>query len=78
MPSHPLANFEIQKYYQNEPIFSNVYSRNNSAKIRDGAYVKNTDKCKWIRTHRIALHVSGENVTYFDSFEIEYIPKEIK
>ena len=46
MPSHPLANFEIQKYYQNELIFSNVYSRNNSAKIRHGAYVKNTDKCK--------------------------------
>ena len=37
MPSHPLANFEIQKYYQNKPIFSNVYSRNNSAKIRGGA-----------------------------------------
>ena len=77
MPSYPLANFEIQKYYQNELIFSNVYSRNNSAKIRHGAYVKNTDKCKWIRTHWIALYVSGETVTYFDSFEIEYIPKEI-
>ena len=27
MPPHPLTNFEIQKYYQNEPIFNAVYSR---------------------------------------------------
>ena len=29
MPSHPLTNFEIQKFYQNEPKFNGVYSRNN-------------------------------------------------
>ena len=27
MPPHPLTNFEIQNYYQNEPRFSGVYSR---------------------------------------------------
>ena len=27
MPPHPLTNFEIQKYYQNEPRFNGVYSR---------------------------------------------------
>ena len=26
---HPLTNFEIQKYYQNEPRFNRVYSRDN-------------------------------------------------
>ena len=26
---HPLTNFEIQKYYQNEPRFNGVYSGNN-------------------------------------------------
>ena len=26
MPPHPLSNFEIQKYYQNEPRFNGVYS----------------------------------------------------
>ena len=36
MPQHPLANFEIQKYYQNEPKFNGVYSRNNLSKIRMG------------------------------------------
>ena len=29
MPPHPLANFEIQKYYQNEPHFNGVYSTDN-------------------------------------------------
>ena len=29
MPPHPLNNFEIQKYYQSEPKFTGVYSRNN-------------------------------------------------
>ena len=28
MPPHPLNNFEMQKYYQNEPKFNGVYSRN--------------------------------------------------
>ena len=38
MPPHPLTNFEIQKYYQNEPRFNDVYSRNNIAeKIKDEA-----------------------------------------
>ena len=29
MLPHPLTKFEIQKYYQNEPKFNGVYSRNN-------------------------------------------------
>ena len=29
IPPHLLANFEIQKYYQNEPRFNGVYSSNN-------------------------------------------------
>ena len=28
MLPHPLTNFEIQKYYQNEIRFNGVYSRN--------------------------------------------------
>ena len=41
MPPHPLANFIIQKYYQNEPRFNGVYSRNNSPEIKDGEYIIN-------------------------------------
>ena len=32
MPSHPLTNFEIQKYYQNQPKFNGIFSRNNGFK----------------------------------------------
>ena len=34
MPPHTLTNCEIQKYYQNEPKFSGVYSTNNLSKQR--------------------------------------------
>ena len=45
MPPHPLINFKIQKYYQNEPKFNGVFSRNNlPKKIKDGAYVINLDE----------------------------------
>ena len=79
MPPHPLTNFEIQKYYQNEPRFNSVYSRDNLSKIKDGAYVINLDEYSDIGTHWVALYVSeANNVTYFDSFGVEHISKEIK
>ena len=38
MPPHPLINFEIQRYYLNEPRFNGVYFRTNLPKtIKDGA-----------------------------------------
>ena len=36
IPSHPSTNFEIQKYYENEPKFNGVYSGNNLSKKRMG------------------------------------------
>ena len=30
------------------------------------------------KTHWIALYISNNNATYFDSFGIEHIPKDIK
>ena len=75
MPPQPLTNFEIQAYYQNEPRFIGVYSRD---KIKDGAYVINLDEYSDIGTHWIALYVNNKTVTYFDSFGIEHIPKEVK
>ena len=41
---HPLNNFDIQKYYQNEPKLNGVYSRDNLPKINDGTYVINLDE----------------------------------
>ena len=78
MPPHPLTNFEIQKYYQNESRFNGVYSRDNLTKIKDGAYRINLDEYSDIGTHWVALYVNNNDVTYFDSFGVEHIPKEIK
>ena len=78
MPPYPLTNFEIQKYYQNEPRFNGVHSRDNLPKIKDGAYVINLAEYSDIGTHWVALYVHNTNVTYFDSFGIEHIPEEIK
>ena len=66
-------------YYQDEPRFNGVYSRDNlPRKIKDEAYVINLDEYSDIGTHWIALYVSTKTVTYFDSFGAEHIPKEIK
>ena len=79
MPPHPLTNFKIQNYYQNEPRLNVVYSTDNlSGKIKDGAYLINPDVNSDIGTHWIALYALNNNVTYFDSFGVQHIPKEIK
>ena len=77
IPPHPLTNFEIQTYY--EPRFNGFYSRDNLPdKTKDGAYAINLDEYSDIETQWIALYVNNKNVTYFDSFGVEHIPKEIK
>ena len=79
MTPHPLTNFEIKAYYQNEPRSNGVYSRDNLLdKIKDGAYVVNLDEYSDIGPHWIALYINNKTVTYFDSFGGEHIPKEIK
>ena len=72
----PLTNFEIQKYYKNEPKFNGVYSRNNFSKIKYVAYLINLDEYESIGIHSVALYLNDDNVTYFDSFRVKYIPKE--
>ena len=75
---HPLINFEIQEYYQNEPRFNGVFSRDNLPNsIKNGAYVSNLDKYHDIGTHWVALYVNNKTIIYFDSFRVEHIPKEI-
>ena len=56
MPLHALTNFEIQKYYRNEPRFNRVFSRDNlPKKINDGSYVMNLDEYADVGVHWIAL-----------------------
>ena len=78
LPAHPLTNVEIQEYYINEPRFNGVFSRDNVPNsIKKGAYVINLDEYHDIGTHWVALYVNNKIVTYFDSFGVEHIPKEI-
>ena len=66
-------------YYQNEPIFNGVYSRDNLPQtIKNGAYLINLDEYSDIGTHWIALYVNRKTATYFDSSGVVHIPKEIK
>ena len=84
---HPLTKFEIQEYYQNEPRFNGVFSRDNlPTTIKNGAYVINLDEYRDIGTYWMALYVNtaepsskerNKTITYFDSFGVEHIPKEI-
>ena len=79
MPPHPLTNFEIQRYYQNEPRFNGVFSRNNlPKKIKDEAYVINLDEYADVETHWIALFCNRNKIVYFESFGVEHVPEEIK
>ena len=60
-------------YYQNEPRFNELYSRDNLPdKTKDGAYGINLDE------YWLALYANNKTVTYFDGFGFEHIPKEIK
>ena len=46
--------------------------------IKNGAYVINLDEYAEVGTYWIALYVKNNKIIYFDSFDIEHIPKEIK
>ena len=82
IPPHPLTNFEIQRYYENEPRFNGVYSRNNlPKKIKDGGYVINLDEYADVSTHWIALCCNRNEIFYCDClncFGVEHVPEEIK
>ena len=79
MLPHHLTNFEIQKYYQNEPRFNGVFSRGNLLKkIKDGAYRINLDEHADVGTHCIALFCTRSVIVYFDNFGVEHVPEEIK
>ena len=78
IPSHPLTNFEIKECNENDPRFNGVYSRDNLPKtIKNGAHVINLNEFADVGTHWIALYVKNNEVIYFYSFGVEYVPKEI-
>ena len=76
---HPLTNFEMKDYYENELRFNGVYSRDNLPKIiKNGTYIINLYEYGDVGTHWIALYVNSNEVIHFGSFGVEHVPKEIK
>ena len=75
MLPYPLTNFEIQKFFQNKPKFNGTYSRNILPKIKVEAYVMGLCQYELIGTYWIAFYANTENLTCFDSFGLEHIPK---
>ena len=72
MLPHPMTNFKIQRFYQDELKFNDGYSRNNLSNIKDGTYIITLDEYELIGTHWIAWYVNSENATNFDSFGVEH------
>ena len=79
IPPHSVTNLGIQKYYKNEPRFNGIFSKNNlPKKKKDGAYIINLDEYVYAGTHWIALSCKKNEIVYFNSYGVEYIPEEIK
>ena len=79
MSPHPSTNLEIQRYYQNEPKFNGICSRNIlTNKIKNKTYVINLGEYADIGIHWITLYANNNVITYFDSFRVEYIRKKVK
>ena len=57
--------------------FNGVFQGNNLPKLKKGAYVINLDHGKNTGTHWVVIFIKEDEVTYFDSFGVEYICKEI-
>ena len=79
IPPHTLTNFEIKEYYENDPRFNGVYSRDNlPKKNKNGAYVINLDEYADVNTYWIALYAKNNELIYFVGFGVEHVPKEMK
>ena len=56
---------------------NNIRPKGLGPAVKNDAYVINLDEYHDIGTHWVALYVNNKIVTYFDSFGVEHIPKEI-
>ena len=68
MSPDPMTNFEIQRYYQNEPKFNSIFSTNNLPKTKDGTNVINLEEYGNSGTQWVAIYVKYDVATSCDSF----------
>ena len=57
--------------------FNGVFSRNNLPNLKNGANIITLDHIKNTGTHWVVVFVKKDELIYFDSLGVEYIPKKI-
>ena len=77
VPLHPLSNIEITKYFNYNPRFNDVFSRENLPTIKDGAYAINLNDKQSKGTRWVSLFIDRNTAVYFDSLGIKCISKEV-
>ena len=75
--SPSIMQFYITEYFNNEPRFNGVYSKDNLPRIKDETFFINLNDKQSKGTHWISLFIHKNTVTYFDSFGIKYIPQDV-
>ena len=79
MPLHPLTNFEIRRYYQNERRFNGVYSRDNLPnKIKDRAYIINLDEYADVGTLGLLYFVKITKLFISTGLELKKFLRKLK
>ena len=78
MLSHPLTNFKYKSIIRIKLDLMEFTLEIIYLKIKDETNLINVHDCSDNETHWIALYTLNNNVTCFDSFGVEHIPKEIK
>ena len=68
---NPLANFKIQKYYQNKNVM--VFIQEIISQLLQKIRLINLIKYAKTGTHWILTHVEKDKITYFGSFVVEHI-----
>ena len=69
--------FNDTNYFNDEPRFDSVFSRNKLARIKDGAYVINFNDTISKGTLWVWLFIDRNTAVYFHYFGNEYIPQEV-
>ena len=68
VPLHPWSDIEITNYFNYEPRFNGVFSRNNLPRLKDGMYVINLDDKDSKGTHWVPLFIERNLAVYFEFF----------
>ena len=62
---YPLNSIQITHYFKYEPRFDGAFSRNNLARIKDGACVVNLNDKNSYGTHWVSLFIYKHLAVYF-------------